>query len=274
MSSSGVDPVYVAARRILLDALDVLQPHFESIRLVGAQAVYLHTHAADLAVQPYTADGDIAVEPGTLRDEPKLAAAMVSAGFAQVGQPGTWQKSAGEVVIPVDLLVPEALGGGGRRSADVGDHGDGTARKAKGIEAALVDDERMMIMSLEPELDLRSFTVRVAGPAALLVAKMHKLNDRLKEAKPARVKSKDALDVLRILQAIDTERLRVGLAKLRQTGLSSETTNEALEIFTDLFTTERGVGIRLVGEAVEGAEDPATARASALVLARRLTDAS
>jgi len=36
-------PEYVAARRILLDALDALHDHIDSLILVGAQAVYLHT---------------------------------------------------------------------------------------------------------------------------------------------------------------------------------------------------------------------------------------
>ncbi len=35
------DPLYVVARRVLLDALDALGPHREACVLVGAQAVYL-----------------------------------------------------------------------------------------------------------------------------------------------------------------------------------------------------------------------------------------
>jgi hypothetical protein len=48
------DPLYVGARRVLLDALTALQPHLESLVLVGAQAIYLHCGEADFAVSPYT----------------------------------------------------------------------------------------------------------------------------------------------------------------------------------------------------------------------------
>jgi hypothetical protein len=47
-----LDARYVAARRVLLDALTVLAPHGDAIILAGAQAVYLHTGAADLAIAP------------------------------------------------------------------------------------------------------------------------------------------------------------------------------------------------------------------------------
>lgn len=42
-----LDPRYVAARRVLLDALTVLASHGDAIILAGAQAVYLHTGTAD-----------------------------------------------------------------------------------------------------------------------------------------------------------------------------------------------------------------------------------
>lgn len=44
------DDLYVRARAALLDATDALTPHLESIVLVGAQAIYLNTGDADLAV--------------------------------------------------------------------------------------------------------------------------------------------------------------------------------------------------------------------------------
>jgi hypothetical protein len=37
----AADPLYVAARRVLLDALGALDNHREALVLVGAQAVYL-----------------------------------------------------------------------------------------------------------------------------------------------------------------------------------------------------------------------------------------
>lgn len=40
------DPEYVAARRVLLDALDALGTHRKAVVLVGAQAIYLQVGAA------------------------------------------------------------------------------------------------------------------------------------------------------------------------------------------------------------------------------------
>jgi hypothetical protein len=54
---------YVAARRALLDALEALREHIDSIVVVGAQAVYLHTGAAELAVAEFTTDADLALDP-------------------------------------------------------------------------------------------------------------------------------------------------------------------------------------------------------------------
>jgi hypothetical protein len=50
------DPRYVAARRVLLDALDALRPHRNALVVVGAQAIYLRTGAGDIGIAPYTTD--------------------------------------------------------------------------------------------------------------------------------------------------------------------------------------------------------------------------
>jgi hypothetical protein len=46
------DPLYVNAREVLLDALEALGAHRASLILVGAQAIYLHTGEAEIAVAP------------------------------------------------------------------------------------------------------------------------------------------------------------------------------------------------------------------------------
>lgn len=45
----SLDPRYVAARRVLLDALTALAVHLRAIIVVGAQAIYLRTRSADLS---------------------------------------------------------------------------------------------------------------------------------------------------------------------------------------------------------------------------------
>lgn len=86
---SAVDPRYVAARRILLDALAALAPH-------GARSSSLarkpFTSAPEALTwtrsSPFTTDGDLAVNPGLLGDDPQLEAAMTEAGFHLKLQPG------------------------------------------------------------------------------------------------------------------------------------------------------------------------------------------
>ena len=50
------DPRYVAARKVLLDALFALAPHGKAVIVAGAQAIYLHTGASDIGIAPYTTD--------------------------------------------------------------------------------------------------------------------------------------------------------------------------------------------------------------------------
>jgi len=56
------------------------------------------------------------------------------------------------------------------------------ARKAIGLEGSILDHDLMEVGALDGT-DFRRFTVRVAGPAALIVAKVYKLRDRLAEGK-------------------------------------------------------------------------------------------
>lgn len=67
-----MDELYIVARRVLLDALDALGVHRSAVVLVGAQAVYLRVGEADLAIAPYTTDGDLAIDPALLGEIPPL----------------------------------------------------------------------------------------------------------------------------------------------------------------------------------------------------------
>ncbi len=77
--SAQLDSRYVEARRVLLDALTALAPHGRAFIVAGAQAVYLHTGEADLAIAPFTTDADLALDPTLLSEEPKPHAAMLCA---------------------------------------------------------------------------------------------------------------------------------------------------------------------------------------------------
>ena len=100
---------------------------------------------------------------------------MSRAGFVLGKDPGSWL---GPMGIPVDLMIPESMSDpGGRRGGRVPPHSKRATRRASGLEAAIVDHTPAPIAALD-SADRRSFTIEVAGPAALLVAKLHKLGER------------------------------------------------------------------------------------------------
>jgi len=245
------DSVYVGARRVLLDALSALQPHLDSLVLVGAQAVYLHCGEADFAVSPYTKDADLLIDPATVGSEPDICRAMEAARFIRGSQPGIWL---GGDSVPVDLLVPDSLGGAGRRAARLKGHGRDAARKVRGMEVALVERATQTIRALE-EGDRREFRIMVAGPGALMVTKLHKLGERFRALN--RVQKKDALDVFRMLRALPTESLVSSFQLLLKNPLSETAANEGVDFLAELFVTPDSAGTLLVGDALEGLEDRA-----------------
>jgi len=209
----------------------------DALVLVGAQAIYLHTGHADFAVAEYTTDADFCVAPAALTDAPLLPGLLEAQGFLPGEHPGAWLSPDG---IPVDLMVPEALAGpGSRRGARLGPHGKRAARLAKGLEGAIVDRKLTTIPSLDPGTE-RSVTMLVAGPAALLVAKAHKIVERIGTD---RVSDKDALDVLRLLQATETATLVAGLAQLAEDELSRAVAAEAVSLLAPLFGNPQAPGI-------------------------------
>lgn len=97
-----LDELYVLSRRVLLDALDALGSHRNAIVLVGAQAVYLRVGEADLAVAPFTTDGDLAIDPAILTGIPPLENALIEAGFVPKAKDsvGIWITSARRMQTP------------------------------------------------------------------------------------------------------------------------------------------------------------------------------
>ena len=141
------DRNYVDARETLLDAVEALAPHGNAVILVGAQAIYVHTEAEDdsFAISPFTYDADLALDPNLLGGSPAIVEAMSRAGFRLGDQPGLYSR---EGLSQVDLLVPEAVGGPGRRAARLGPHGNRAAMKVRGLEGALVSHSVRKIISL------------------------------------------------------------------------------------------------------------------------------
>lgn len=267
----GSDPdLLVRARSALLDAIDALAEQHDALIVIGAQAVYLWTGGMDMALAEATKDSDVALDPRSLSDYPRIEAAMMAAGFSPAisNQPGSWVNAAG---IPVDLMVPEKLaGGGGRgaRGARVPPHDRRAMRRAYGLEAAVVDNEELEVRALEPSDD-RARRVRVAGPAALLVAKLHKIAERVDT--PYRLNDKDAHDIYRLLRAVETDRLVAAFKSLLTTELSRDVTNEAIGHLDTLFARgSDALGAEMAGRAEEGIGDPEQVAVAVAILAADL----
>jgi hypothetical protein len=268
---------YIEARRVLLDALTALEPHRRAIVLIGAQAVYLRTAGRLPTYQPFTTDADLVVDPSSLESAPALGEVMRSAGFTLTSEPGIWEahvrrtSNDDDIVIPLDLIVPEEIAPkAGRRAARLpGDHGKTTARKALGVEGAVVDHDPVVIEALEPNDD-RRVIVNVAGVGALFVAKAHKLGERL--AKPERLESKDAGDVYRIFDAQSPEELGAALRRLLEDPRSGRSTEMALEYARQLFLTPGSVGVGLAVTALRGVLAEATVSTVMTTYTRALLD--
>ena len=262
----------ISAREGLLDAVEALGPHGEAVILVGAQAVYVHTGEADagFAVSPFTYDADIALDPALLGNAPTIIDAMVGAGFNLTDQPGLYRRESGA---QVDLLVPAAVGGPGRRGARLDVHGNRAAMKVHGLEGALVSHAPKEISSLVPGSD-RSCVMEVAGPAALLVAKVHKISERVDDPVRSMAIDKDAFDIYRLLLAVDASELASEIGLLQANRISSNVTAEALTKFQELFGAQSGSGTKLVIQHVLGLEDSDYIAASSEALSQDLLDAT
>lgn len=264
-----MDEVTLGSRRAMLDVLEALEEHRQSIVIVGAHAIYMQVQTTQTAVAPFTRDSDMVIDPEVLLDEPLLEAVLQRAGFTlrNPDHPGTWQRGGDEL----DLMVPSGAGGGGRRAARIPPHARNVARKTRGLEGALVDNDLWDVESLEPAQDSRKFKVKVAGPAALLVSKLYKLKERLEQGNPDRQQDKDAHDIYRILLETEPAELKTRYQNLLETDLSADVAKNALGYLHELFAAgETAEGSVMAGRAEEGIGNPTTVSLQASALAEEL----
>ena len=136
----------------------------------------------------------------------------------------------------------------------------------RGLEGVIVDSDIMSVAGLDAS-DGRILDIRVAGAAALLVAKVHKIKDR---AGTARSTDKDALDVLRLLRGTTTGDLAGRMRRLLADDTAGPVTAEALDLLRSQFADRAGEGIEMATRAVGALADPAEIAASCEVLASDL----
>ena len=251
-------PEYIAARSVLLDVLEALALHRPSLVLVGAQAIYQRTGVVDATGIQFTTDSDLVLDVDLLSDNPELTEALKAANFTPVREdlPGQWQGAHG---IRVDLMtVPhQSNRPAGKRAADLTPHGKESARITPGLEAALIDNTTLTIEALG-EGDTRAIDLRVAGPAALLTAKLIKLAERQRDVNarrgnPARLKQKDALDCYRLLVVVPTQEMVSGFESHRAGPEAMAVTRAGLEFFaTQRQLGDKGTLRALLAEALPG----------------------
>jgi hypothetical protein len=269
----GANSTDVVARRALMGALETLQPHLDSLILVGAQAVYLNSNHIELPLAPTTSDADIAFDTRSLEVSPEIGKLLRAAGYspnAMAANPGHWINIE---EVPLDLFQPRILSNRSSKSrgADLGPHGRDVVRIIDGLDSALIDNSVLTISSFEAE-DLRSYKMKVAGPAALIIAKTAKIGDRLLGS-DERLVSKDAYDVYRLLLATHTELLGQLFQKLLSNPISASESQIGLTAFTQLFAKSQDApGNRLVAEAAKGIEDADLLMASSWALASDLVE--
>lgn len=269
-----MDELYILAREVLLDALGALEQHRNAIVLVGAQAIYLHVGDADLAVAPFTTDGDLVLNPTMLGENPALEKALGHAGFVPkaADSVGIWisereTSSVPRVHVAIDLLVPKSVSpGSGRRAAHLAGHSHRAARIVSGLEGALVDNDRHVLTSLNTTSS-RKIEVTVAGPAALLVAKVHKIQDR---GHSARANDKDALDVFRLLRGVAVKSFVERYSAMLNDERSAEAATKGVHLFEEQFGKSGANGIEMVVRALQGLMDEDEVAASCRILAADL----
>ena len=176
-----------------------------------------------------------------------------------------------ETNVQIDLLVPASVSPGrGRRAARLPGHDSRAARIVNGLEGALVDADVLRVAALDPD-DARCLNVRVAGSAALLVAKVHKIADR---TDTDRLSDKDALDVLRLLRGTPTDELVRRYRSLLGDDRSAAAATLGRTLFEVQFAKRAGMGvemaIRSAGPLADADEIAASCEALAKDLLRSL----
>jgi hypothetical protein len=251
MVGGQVAPEYVAARRALLDVLELLEAQRHGLVIVGAQAVYLRAPAGRTGELTHTTDGDLALDPDLLTETPDIGALLATAGYRAGPNPGAFVSPGG---IAIDLMVPAgALPASSRRTALLNGQSANTARRTVGLELALLDSSVMVVGALEPG-DRRALDAKVAGAAALAVAKLTKIEERTSAGRRDRILSKDAGDLLRLLRYCDAESIGHQLRILAKDARAAPVIARATEFLRDDLASRGSVLVALAIEAKSGDE--------------------
>ena len=205
----------IRSRRLLIDAVNALSLFQDAITVVGAHAVHEWVKEAWGSVDiEATRDADITINPSFVADNPSIIETLKNIGLepALRDRPGVYGLEI-ESSLPLearttfDILVPECYAGGGNRAARISGQKN-TAGRAVGLELSLWDRHFRKLATIdEPINDAEVF---IAGPAALLVAKTHKIHERLEQVvkRPDRLRPKDSGDIALLMMVSDPVEIR------------------------------------------------------------------
>ena len=199
------------SRRLLITTIGALGQHADAVTVVGAHAVHVWVQKKWGPIDmESTRDGDLAVNPVLIAEDPKILELLAGIGLepARPERPGIYglvseRGFSWEQRTTVDLLVPETYAGSKGRSARIPGQKSATTR-AYGLELAIHDRTLTRISTTDGEPEL-TVDVNVAGPAALLIAKAHKVSERLAgvEKRPDRLRPKDSGDIALLMMVTD-----------------------------------------------------------------------
>lgn len=202
------------SRRAIINVVEVLEVHAESLTLVGAHEVLLRTMDLDVPRMP-TGDGDLGVTPGLVGDLPSIEALLAEAGYEHrtTARPGLWGRTPYDEPDGVrsfrekiDLLAPHGLSATGSRSkrgvpALQPAHGKLAVGNALGLELAAFNRSMVTISDFaDPRLTAE---IHVAEIPALILAKGSKIGERLREPRKGPVRDKDLGDLWRLMAVAD-----------------------------------------------------------------------
>jgi len=200
------------SRRMLIEAIKALSAFEEATTVIGAHAVHVWVQDAwgQIDIEA-TRDSDICINPTFVTEDPKIIEILTSIGIepAHKDRPGIYGLAT-EADLPLrlrttfDLLVPEVYAGGGRRAARIPGQKN-TATRATGLELTVWDRHLLTLNTVDEPKDF--VETYVAGPASLLVSKVHKVHERLEQrlARPERLRPKDSGDIALLMMVSDPE---------------------------------------------------------------------
>ena len=202
------------SRRAIINVVDVLAAHAESLTLVGAHAVLIRTMEIDVPRMP-TGDGDLGVTPGLVGDLPSIEDLLSEAGYEHrtTARPGLWGRAPYDEADgtrsfreKIDLLAPHGLSGTASRRkrgarALQPAHGKLAVGNAVGLELAAFNRSSMTIADFADQR--LSAELHVAETPALILAKGSKVGERLREPRKGAVRDKDFGDLWRLMAVAD-----------------------------------------------------------------------